>query len=47
MDLQAINPIVYNAWLQRKNGGPRYYTPITIEQLQQIEDRVGCHLPTL
>ncbi|CAI3926680.1 unnamed protein product [Commensalibacter communis] len=45
MDLQAINPIVYNAWLQRKNGGSRYYTPSTIEQLQQIEDRVGCHLP--
>ncbi|MDI2112238.1 SMI1/KNR4 family protein [Commensalibacter nepenthis] len=28
-----------------KNAGAPYYEPSTMEQLQQIEDMVGCHLP--
>lgn len=44
MNLEAINPIVYRACLQRKAAGPRFYEPSTREQLQKIEDMIGSHL---
>ncbi|WP_182418673.1 SMI1/KNR4 family protein [Bartonella sp. HY038] len=45
MNLEAINPIVYGAYLQRKAAGPRFYEPSTREQLQEIEHMVDSRLP--
>ena len=45
MNLQDLNPKVYEMWRLRKEGGPYYYSPSTAQDVEAIEAEVKTGLP--
>lgn len=45
MDLQTLNPKVFQMWEKQKDAGPTYFQPSTQEDIAEIERLVGTRIP--